>query len=135
LWKVVPVLAALTLIVTLSSAGLPGTNGFIGEFTILLGSFGSTVLHSPWFAGAAALGVILAAVYLLTMFEKVFLGPVTHEENLNLKDLSVREIVTLLPLILLIFWIGLYPAPFYSLINPTVEKLVTVVQTAAQAMH
>jgi NADH-quinone oxidoreductase subunit M len=135
LWKVVPVLAALSLIVTLSSAGLPGTNGFIGEFTILLGSFGSTVLISPWFAGLATLGVILAAVYLLTMFEKVFLGPVTVEENLSLKDLSVREIITLVPLILLIFWIGLYPAQFYTLINPTVEKLVSVVLSAAQAMH
>ncbi len=69
------------------------------------------------------------------MFEKVFLGPVTLEENRSLKDLSVREILTLLPLILLIFWIGLYPAPFYTLINPTVERLVTVIQTAAQTMH
>jgi NADH-quinone oxidoreductase subunit M len=135
LWKVVPVLAALSLVVTLSSAGLPGTNGFIGEFTILLGSFGSTVLASPWFAGLAALGVILAAVYLLTMFEKVFLGPVKLEENRLLKDLSVREILTLLPLIILIFWIGLYPTPFYTLLNPTVEKLASVVQAAAQAMH
>jgi NADH-quinone oxidoreductase subunit M len=134
LWKVMPVLAALSLIVTLSSAGLPGTNGFIGEFTILLGSFGSTVLASPWFAGLAALGVVLAAVYLLTMFEKVFLGPVVLEENRSLKDLSPREIVTLLPLILLIFWIGLYPAPFYALLNPTVEQLVSVVLTAAQAI-
>lgn len=135
LWKVVPGLAALSLIVTLSSAGLPGTNGFIGEFTILLGSFGSTVLASPWFAGLATLGVILAAVYLLTMFEKVFLGPVTLEENKSLKDITPREILTLLPLILLIFWIGLYPAPFYTLLNPTVEKLVSVVQTAATALH
>ncbi len=71
--------------------------------------------HSPWFAGSATLGVILAAVYLLTMFEKVFLGPVTLKENSILKDLSVREILTLLPLIVLIFWIGLYPAPFYTL--------------------
>lgn len=135
LWKVVPVLAAFSLIVTLSSAGLPGLNGFIGEFTILLGAFGSQALGSPWFAGVAALGVILAAVYLLFMFEKVFLGPVTQMENQSLKDMSLREIVTLLPLILLIFWIGVYPAPFYALINPTVEKLASVVQTAALAMH
>ena len=135
LWKVIPGLAALSLIVTLSSAGLPGTNGFIGEFTILVGSFGSSVLASPWFAGLAALGVILAAVYLLTMFEKVFLGSITVEENKSLKDLSVREIITLTPLIFLIFWIGLYPAPFYALMNPTVEKLTTLVLTAAQAMR
>lgn len=135
LWKVVPILSALTLIVVLSSAGLPGTNGFIGEFTILLGSFGSSILKSPWFGGLAALGVILAAVYLLTMFEKVFLGPISAEENLNLKDMSIREVLTLLPLIILIFWIGLYPAFFYSLINPTVEKLASTVLTAAQAVH
>ncbi len=135
LWKVIPGLAALSLIVTLSSAGLPGTNGFIGEFTILLGSFGSGVLASPWFAGLAALGVILAAVYLLTMFEKVFLGPVNIEENKSLKDLSPREILTLLPLLILIFWIGLYPAPFYSLINPTAEKITSTVLSAAQVMH
>ena len=135
LWKVVPVMAAFALIITLSSAGLPGLNGFIGEFTILLGAFGSPALQSPWFAGVAGLGVILAAVYLLFMFEKVFLGPVTQTENLTLKDITPREIITLLPLILLIFWIGVYPAPFYALINPTVEKLASVVQTAALAMH
>jgi NADH-quinone oxidoreductase subunit M len=135
LWKVMPVLAAISLIVTLSSAGLPGTNGFIGEFTILLGSFGSGVLPSNLFAGFAATGVVLAAVYLLTMFEKVFLGPVTVEENLNLKDLSVREILTLSPLLILIFWIGLYPAPFYALINPTVENLLYTVQVAAQVIR
>jgi len=135
LWKVMPVLAALTLIVTLSSAGLPGTNGFIGEFTILLGAFGSGVLPSVLFAGFAATGVVLAAVYLLTMFEKVFLGPVTVEENLKLKDLSLREILTLSPLLILIFWIGLYPAPFYALINPTVENLLYTVQMTAQVLR
>ncbi len=134
LWKVTPVLAALTLIVTLSSAGLPGTNGFIGEFTILLGSFGSGVLRTGLFAGFAAAGVVLAAVYLLTMFEKVFLGPVTVEENLTLKDLSLREILTLTPLLILIFWIGIYPAPFYALINPTVENLLYNVQMAAMVL-
>ena len=112
-------MGALTLIVTLSSAGLPGLNGFVGEFTILLGSFASPVLDSPWFAGVATLGVILAAVYLLVMFEKVFLGPVTHEENRKLKDLTARELLTLVPLLVVIFWIGLYPKPFFDLINPT----------------
>ncbi len=135
LWKVVPALAALSLIVTLSSAGLPGTNGFVGEFTILAGSFGSSVLASPWFAGVAAVGVILAALYLLTLFEKIFLGTVTLEENRTLKDLSLREILTLAPLIILIFWIGLFPAPFYALINPTVENLLAGVELAARAMH
>ncbi len=135
IWKVMPVFAALTLIVTLSSMGLPGLNGFIGEFTILLGAFGSPVLNSPWFAGLATAGVILAAVYLLVMFEKVFLGPVKVEANRLLKDLNAREIITLLPILILIFWIGLYPQPFFELINPSVERLVALVQNAAMAVH
>ena len=134
-WKVVPVMGALMLVVTLSSMGLPGLNGFVGEFTIMLGTFGSTVLGSPWFAGVATLGVILAAVYLLVMFEKVFLGPVKVEANLLLKDLSLREIVTLVPLLILIFWIGLYPQPFFNLINPSVENLVSLVSSALLAAH
>jgi NADH-quinone oxidoreductase subunit M len=81
LWKVMPVYAVLTLIVALSSMGLPGLNGFIGEFTILLGAFGSQVLGSPWFAGLAAVGVILAAVYIYTCSRRCSSGPVDKEEN------------------------------------------------------
>jgi NADH-quinone oxidoreductase subunit M len=135
LWKVMPVLGSLALIVTLSSMGLPGLNGFVGEFTILLGAFGSTALASPWIAGVAALGVILAAVYLLHMFQKVFLGPVTHTENASLIDLSAREIAMLVPLLGLIFWIGLYPKPFFALMTPTVEKLLTLLQAASAGLH
>ncbi|MHB1120646.1 MAG: complex I subunit 4 family protein [Bellilinea sp.] len=135
IWKVVPVMGAMMLVVTLSSMGLPGLNGFIGEFTILLGSFGSEALGSPWFAGIATLGVILAAVYLLVMFEKVFLGPVKVEANLTLKDLNVREIITIVPILVLIFWIGLYPKPFFDLINPSVESLVSMVSAALLAVH
>jgi len=131
LWKVMPIYGALTLIVTLSSMGLPGLNGFVGEFTILLGAFGSQAIGSPWFAGLAAAGVILAAVYMLYMFQKLFLGPVDKDENRSLKDLNWREIVTLVPLLIFIFWIGLYPAPFFNLIAPSVEKLVTLLQAAA----
>lgn len=135
IWKVMPVLGALSLVVTLSSLGLPGLNGFVGEFTILLGAFRSTVLGSPWFAGVATVGVILAAVYLLTMFEKVFLGPVRHEENRTLPDLNAREVLTLVPILVLIFWIGLYPQPFLNLINPSAEQLVALVQSVALAAH
>lgn len=131
LWKVMPIYGVFTLIVTFSSMGLPGLNGFIGEFTILLGAFGSRAIGSPWYAGVSALGVIMAAVYMLFMFQKLFLGPVTHEENKELKDINWREIIILVPLLVLIFWIGLYPKPFLDLMAPTVEKLVTIVQTAS----
>ncbi len=134
LWKVMPIFAGLSLLVTLSSVGLPGLNGFVGEFTILLGAFGSNVLASPWFAGVATAGVILAAVYLLKLFEKIFLGPVTKEENRELKDLNLREILTLSPLVVLIFWLGIYPKPFFDLINPAVEHLVEIVQAAAMVV-
>jgi NADH-quinone oxidoreductase subunit M len=133
LWSVMPVYAVLTLVVALSSMALPGLNGFVGEFTILLGAFGSEVLASPWFAGVAVLGVILAAIYILYMFQKMFLGPVDKDENRKLVDLNLREVVTLVPLLILIFWIGLYPRPFFNLMGPAVEQLVMVVQTATVA--
>jgi NADH-quinone oxidoreductase subunit M len=133
-------MGALMLIVTLSSIGLPGLNGFVGEFIILLGAFGSDAIDfngvassSFWLTGAATLGVILAAVYLLVMFERVFLGPIIHAENRSLQDLKLREVLLLLPLLVLIFWIGLYPKPFLALISPSVEQLVVLVQTAAAA--
>jgi NADH-quinone oxidoreductase subunit M len=135
IWKPMPVYGALALVVVLSSIGLPALNGFVGEFTILLGAFGSPVLNSPWFAGAATLGVILAAVYLLHMFEKVFLGPITRPENAALRDIKPREVITLLPLLVLIVWIGLYPRPFFDLMAPAVDQLSAALQTAAVALH
>jgi NADH-quinone oxidoreductase subunit M len=135
IWKVMPVYTAITLVVTLSSMGLPGLNGFVGEFTILLGSFGSPAIGSAWFAGLAAIGVILAAIYLLTMFQKLFLGPLDKAENQGLSDLSAREILTLAPILALIFWIGLYPRPFFDLMAPSVGKVIALVNTAAIAMR
>ncbi len=135
LWKAMPIFGGISLVVVLSSVGLPGLNGFVGEFTILLGAFGSKVFGSPWYAGIATLGVILAAAYLLKMFEKTFLGPITKEENKSLKDLNLREIITMAPLLVLIFWLGIYPQPFFNLINPAVERLVQLVQSAALVLH
>jgi NADH-quinone oxidoreductase subunit M len=134
LWKVMPLYGALMLIVALSSMGLPGLNGFVGEFAILLGAFGSEALGSYWYAALAAAGVILAAIYMLWMFQKMFLGEVTNEKNKSLKDLNKREIAILIPLLILIFWIGLYPQPFFNLMAPSVKHLVAGLQAAAIAM-
>ncbi len=126
LWKITPVFGTMMLIASLSSMGLPGLNGFVGEFTILLGAFGSKAIGSPWYAGFSAAGVIMAAVYILYMFQKVFLGPageVTHHHEL--KDLNWREILTIVPLAVFMFWIGLYPKPFFDVLAPAVEKLLS----------
>jgi NADH-quinone oxidoreductase subunit M len=132
LWKVMPLYAALSLIVFFSSAGLPGLNGFVGEFTILLGAWHG--YGTGWYAGLAALGVILAAVYLLWLFQKMFQGEVTQAANQELKDLSAREIWLLVPLIVLIFWIGLYPQPFFDLMAPAVQQLADGLSAAAVAL-
>jgi NADH-quinone oxidoreductase subunit M len=140
LWKIMPVYAVLTLIVSLSSMGLPGLNGFVGEFTILLGAWGAGEtggsLGSVLYAAFSAAGVILAAVYILFMFQKLFLGPVTNEKNKVLKDLNWREILTLAPLIVFIFWIGLYPKPFFDLMGPAVDNLLRIVhQATVMGLH
>jgi NADH-quinone oxidoreductase subunit M len=125
LWKITPVFGTIMLIASLSSMGLPGLNGFVGEFTILLGAFGSKAIGSPWYAGVSAAGVIMAAVYILYMFQKVFLGPageITHHHEL--KDLNARELITVVPLVIFMFWIGLYPAPFFNILAPAVKHLL-----------
>jgi NADH-quinone oxidoreductase subunit M len=130
LWKITPVFGSIMLIVSLSSMGLPGLNGFVGEFTILLGAFGSQAIGNTAYAIVSALGVIMAAVYILYMFQKMFLGPQgeivdeVKQHGHALRDLNWREIVTIVPILLFIFWIGLYPKPFFALMAPAVEHLV-----------
>ena len=124
IWKIMPFFGGLALVSILSSMGLPGLNGFIGEFTILLGAFGSTVLGSVVFGVLAASGVILAAAYLLKLFEKVFLGPLNPEAQAMMTPITAREVITLAPLLILMFWIGLYPQFFFNLINPSVQQIM-----------
>lgn len=135
LWKITPVFGTIMLIVALSSMGLPGLNGFVGEFTILLGAWGAGqngVFYwgGVWFAAISALGVIMAAVYILYMFQKMFLGPQgeivdeVKKHGHGIRDLNWREIATVVPLLIFIFWIGLYPAPFFDIMAPAVDKLV-----------
>ena len=138
LWKVMPLYGTLTLIVTLSSMGLPGLNGFVGEFTILLGAWGAGMAGGAygnyWYAILSSLGVILAAVYMLWMFQKMFLGKVENPVNEGLKDLNWREVTVLIPILIMIFWIGLYPATFFNLMNTSVNQLVQTLGAAAAAV-
>jgi NADH-quinone oxidoreductase subunit M len=125
--KVMPIYATFFMIVTLSSIGLPGLNGFVGEFLILLGTFKVNVTYAVF----AATGVILSAIYMLWMFQRVMFGEITKEENRKLKDLSLREIIVLIPIILFIIQIGVYPKPFLSRMEPTVKNLIAHVYNKA----
>ncbi len=126
IWKVLPIFSGLSLIITLSSMGLPGLNGFVGEFTILLGSFGSTVT-GPIFAAFATIGVILAAVYLLYMWNKVFMGEVTHDENNHLPPIRWNETLSLVLVVVFAIIIGLFPSPFLGTTQKSAEQLATTV--------
>ncbi len=116
-----PVFATIFMIITFSSIGLPGTNGFVGEFLALMGAFESGL---RWYAVFATVGVILAAVYMLWMYQRVMFGKVTNPENEKLKDLSLREVVIMLPLLLFVFWIGFYPNTFFRKMNPAMEQIL-----------
>ncbi|HET6366897.1 MAG TPA: NADH-quinone oxidoreductase subunit M, partial [Pseudomonadales bacterium] len=129
LWKVMPAFSAIFLVVTLSSIGLPGLNGFVGEFLILVGAF----QWNRTVAVLATTGIIFAAVYMLWMYQRVFFGEITREENRRLPDLSVREWVVLAPVLLFIVWIGVYPAPFTGLTEASVQALISQVQAKAAA--
>lgn len=124
--KVMPIYTTVFVIITMSSIGVPGTNGFVGEFMVLMGTFTSMSLgsHAQIQAAAAAFGVVLAAVYMLSMVQKVFFGPLKHSANEDLPDLNVRETVALAPLVALVFVIGLFPRLFLEPMTDTVTAVV-----------
>jgi len=121
---IMPVYATISLIMFMSSMGLPLLNGFVGEFTILQGTF----MENKWWAAWAAPGVILAAAYLLWLFQRVFFGPNNNPKNASLKDLSARELATFVPLVILAFAIGLYPKPLFQILATPVNNLVATVR-------
>ena len=122
--NVMPVYATITLIMFLSSLGLPLLNGFIGEFTILQGAF----MEDRRWVYFAVWGVVLGAAYLLWLYQRIFFGAVTNPKNQNLQDLTPREIATFVPLIILAVWIGVYPKPFFRILEQPVNQLVRVVR-------
>jgi NADH-quinone oxidoreductase subunit M len=127
LWKTMPAFSAVFLVVVLSSLGLPGLNGFVGEFLILVGAF----QVNRAVAALATTGIVFAAVYLLGMYQRVAFGEVTRDENRRLTDLTPREWAILVPVLLFIVGIGVYPAPFTGPTEATVEALIAQVLTKA----
>lgn len=121
--KQIPLFTMFFMITVLASVGLPGLNGFVGEFMVLMGSFASNIV-SDWWAVFATLGVIVAAVYLLWMFRRVMFGELDKEENKKLIDLDRREVTVLVPLVLLMFWLGFNSTPFLKQIDPSSQAIL-----------
>jgi len=122
--KVMPVYATLFAIMALSSMGLPGLNGFVGEFLILVGAFE----HNPVWVYWSVWGIVLAAAYLLWLYQRVMLGEIRNDKIAALKDLNLREVMTLLPLALAALWLGLYPSPLLRVLEPPVNAIIARVQ-------
>ena len=130
LWRQVPFFSAILLVVMFASIGLPGLNGFVGEFLILLGAFGV----APRWTAAAATGIVLGAVYMLWMYRRVIFGPLSNPANAKLQDLNARELLLLAPILLLIVLMGVYPRPFLERMQPAIERtLQRALVTAAPA--
>ncbi|MBA4405673.1 NADH-quinone oxidoreductase subunit M [bacterium] len=123
--RIVPLYSTILMIAMLSSIGLPGLNGFVGEFLILIGSFKSAVLNSWWFTIFAASGVIFAAVYMLWMYQRVVFGEVRNEAlRLELTDMNLREMIVIIPIFVFIIWIGIYPNTFLNLTEASTQSIL-----------
>ena len=128
--RLMPVFAAFFLIVLFSSIGVPFTNGFVGEFLILVGTFRAEELFLQPLAIIAASGVVLAAVYMLWMYQRMMQGPTRQPAGVQLSDITRREIAVLVPIVLLIFWIGLYPKPFLDRAGPSLDAVTRNIPVA-----
>jgi NADH-quinone oxidoreductase subunit M len=136
--KVMPVYAAIFILITMSSIGVPGTNGFVGEFMVVMGTFTSKVLgpkHSVSQGVGASFGVVLAAVYMLSVAQKMFFGPLTNDKNRGLNDLNVRETVALAPLIALVFVLGFFPNVFLSRMQAATDDVIDRFTAARMAYN
>ena len=129
--SVMPVYATLTLIIFLASMGLPMLNGFIGELMILQGAFSANRAWAYW----AVSGIVLGAAYLLWLYQRVFWGKVTNEENRHLTDLSPREILVFAPLILAVLWMGIHPDPILGVMHTSVQNVVERLDVARVALE
>jgi NADH-quinone oxidoreductase subunit M len=129
--NVMPKYAIVFLIMTMSSIGLPVLNGFIGEFPIMVGALRANL----WWAVAAGSGIVLGAAYMLWLYQRTMFGKITNPLNEKLPDMSMREMVTLVPLIIMAFWIGLYPKPFFDRIEQPVKQLIETVQKESPALN
>lgn len=133
--KVMPVFAGIFLVISLSSIGLPGLNGFVGEFLILVGAFGSPNLGTSLYTIFSATAVILSAVYLLWLFQRAMLGPLEKEENKNLKDISKFELLSVVPILIFVVWIGVQPNTFLKVSENSVKKIITNFEISKEKMQ
>ncbi len=129
--KVMPVFSAMFLVVTFSSIAVPGTNGFVGEFLVLLGTVKSNL--PMWMGIVAATAVVLGAAYMLWMVQKVFFGQLTHQENLGLKDMNPREVLAAIPFLVLIVVMGLKPQPILDMLEGSTQRFIARAQYASGA--
>jgi NADH-quinone oxidoreductase subunit M len=125
----IPIFAVFFAVTMFSSIGLPGLNGFVGEFLILVGMFKTNVVYATF----AVLGIVLGAAYMLWLYQRTMFGEPTTPDNQNMRDMNGMEIAYMLPLVILMFWIGLYPRPYLNLMEPTVKHYVSRMQERQQA--